>query len=435
MWSIWVETSDTTLSGHPEVWIEHGQVDGKKQLTNDVISEGVNVGKANETTPLEQALLTLERKVTKQKEHGYSESIEESESKEVSFNFSEPFPKELCFYKPKNSIDEKKIQKLESAGRAMYTVKRDGMMHIIRKTKELGVEIYSRRMDLVTDKYPHLVRALGNLPDDTILLGEIIFVTEEGKDNFNLVSSICRSDPEEALAKQKEFGNVWYYIFDVAYFKGANLLTTKKYKDRRKTVDATFTHYFDGIHKEHPDNHRYVTLAEIIDKSHAEAMVEIKKRTLEGLVIWDAEATMEDGECFTMNGKAYRPNVLWKSKPKYEDDFIVKFDPANGIGEFGKGKNNNKVRSVFCYQLDDDGNEVYLGNCGGGLSDEQRTFYTEEATYPRVWRIEYDSIQAKTGSLRFPVFNADRTLIGDKTYDECLMSDAIKRARQEQENE
>ena len=37
VWSIWVETADTTTSGNPEVWIEHGQVDGKKQLTSDII--------------------------------------------------------------------------------------------------------------------------------------------------------------------------------------------------------------------------------------------------------------------------------------------------------------------------------------------------------------------------------------------------------------
>jgi len=430
MWAIWVETADTTASGHPEVWIEHGQVDGKKQLTNDVISEGVNIGKANETTPLEQALLTLDRKVIKQKEKGYSTDIQETEQKIVGFNFEDPLPKELCFYKPKNSIDDNKIQKLEADRRAVFTVKRDGMMHIVRKTEKFGVEIYSRRMDLVTDKYPHLIETLNNLPNDTVLLGEIVLFTEDGKDNFNAVSSICRSDPEKAIERQNELGKVWYYIFDVAYYRGENLLISKTYENRRKVISGYFELCTSDSHEDDPANHRYIGLAEVIDKPHSEAMKEIKERGLEGLVVWDADGIMKDSEAFTMNGKAYRPNVLWKSKPKYEDDFIVRFDPENEIGEFGKGKNNDKLKSVFCYQLDDDGNEVYLGKCGGGLSDEQRTFYTKEATYPRVWRIEYDSIQDKTGSLRFPVFNADRTLTEDKTIQECLMSDAIKQARQ-----
>jgi hypothetical protein len=143
---------------------------------------------------------------------------------------------------------------------------------------------------------------------------------------------------------------------------------------------------------------------------------------------------MQSGEDFTFNGKAYRPNILWKSKPKYEDDFIVRFDPDNGIGDYGNGKNKSKIKNVQIYQLDKNGKEVCLGKCGGGLSDEQRDFYTNTKLFPRVWRIEYDSVQPGTGALRFPVFNSDRTLSGDKSIDECYMSDSIKQAR-EQDNE
>ena len=44
--------------------------------------------------------------------------------------------------------------------------------------------------------------------------------------------------------------------------------------------------------------------------------------------------------------------------------------------------------------------------------------------------IKYDLIQPKTGALRFPRFDVDRTLIGDKEISECLLSDEIKLARQ-----
>jgi ATP-dependent DNA ligase len=428
VWSIWVETQDTTVSGHPEVWIEHGQVDGKKQLTNDIISEGVNVGKANETTPFQQAVLTLERKVVKQKEKGYSEDLTDVEvvsDKAASISFREPLPKELCFYKPKNSIEDKKIAQLEANKSAIFTVKRDGMMHVVRKSKKFGVEIYSRRMDLVTDKYPHLVKELNEIPcDELIMLGEII-LDKDGKDDFNGVSQICRSDAEKAAEKQKELGLVSYYIFDLAYLEGQNLLSGVGYADRLKFIDDSILPYV---------NQKHVMRCETLDMNHKKALDTVKKRKLEGLVVWDSKGTMGDNEAFTMNGKAYRPNVLWKSKPKYEDDFIVRFDPDSDIGEYGSGKNNGKLKSAHLYQLDDDGKEVFLAKCGGGLSDDQRDFYTK-AKYPRVWRVEYDSIQSKTGSLRFPVFNADRTLIGDKTTKECLMSDAIKHAREQEEEE
>jgi len=421
-WSIWVEPADQTESGHPEVFTEYGQTDGKKQTTNDVIAEGVNVGKSNETTPFQQAILTMERKITKQKEKGYSDNIEDVKDKTANIDFSQPLSKELCFYKPKNSIDDKKIKVLEANNAAIYTVKRDGMMNIIRHSNDFGPEIYSRRMDLATDKYPHLVAEIKDLPKGTIILGEII-LDKNGQDDFNGVSSICRSDPDKAIERQEELGKVSYYAFDLAYTDHQCLLTTTPYKERLAKLQSLLA------------NKKYLMAPEVLNIPHSEALNNVKQRELEGLVVWDANGIMENDQAFTSNGKAYRPNVLWKSKPKHEDDLIVRFDPENGIGEYGKGKNNNKLKSVFCYQLDDDGNEVFLAKCGGGLSDEQREFYTNKATYPRVWRIEYDSIQAKTGSLRFPVFAGDRTLTGDKQTTECLMSDVIKHARKANEDE
>jgi ATP-dependent DNA ligase len=417
-WKIWVEKQGK--SGHPEVWIEHGLEDGKKQMTHDVISEGVNIGKANETTPLQQATLTMERRITKQKEKGYCDNQEDLD-KNLTIDFSQQFPKELCFYKPKNSIDDKKLKKLEDNGQLAFTVKYDGMMHIVRKSSEFGVEIYSRRMDLVTDKYPHLVKAFEKLPNETVLLGEMILADfDNHKEAFNAVSQICRSDPEKAIERQNELGKVSYCIFDVAFKDGKNWLTNM----------AWLTRWSEARRLEKVCGSKYIIAAEMIKKPHREALEEVKKRKLEGLVVWDKTGIMEDNGAFTMNGKPYRPNVLWKSKPKYEDDFIVRFNPKNEIGEYGKGKNNGKVKSVYLYQLDKNGNEVFLAKCGGGLSDEQRDFYTT-AKYPRVWRVEYDSIQPKTGSLRFPVFNADRTLTGDKDIKECLMSEQIIQARGE----
>ena len=413
-WKIWVV--EKGQSGYPEVHIEHGQQNGKKQTTFDVIKIGMNIGKSNETTTLQQANLEMERTITEKTEKGYVEDVKDVD-KNIVIDFSKPLPKEMCFFKPKNSIDDKKIASLEKSKKAIYTVKRDGMMHITRSS-DLGLEIYSRRMDLESAKYPHLMKAMKDLPEKTILLGEII-LDKDGKDNFRKVTSICRSDPEESIRKQAVEGLVKYYVFDIAFYKGKNLLTTTSYTDRRNILKKII---IDA-------ESEYVIISEIINKPHKEAMKEVKNRKLEGLVVLDSGGIMQDNEAFTFNGKAPRPNVIWKSKPKYEDDFIVRWNPEQDIGCYGKGKNEGKIKNVFIYQLDEDNNEVYLGKCGGGLSDEQRDFYTDATKFPRVWRIEYDSIQPKTGALRFPVFNADRTLSGDKDMFECLMSSVIKEAR------
>ena len=428
-WTIWVEEKGE--SGYPEVWIEHGLQDGKKQSTNDVIKEGVNIGKANETTPLEQAKLTAERKTTKQKEEGYKETIEEAQGQQ-SISFTERFPKEFCFYKPKNSIEQKKIDKLEKANRLIITEKEDGQMYIVRKSKTFGVEIYSRRMELETEKFPHLVSLFDKLPWGVILLGEMILT---GYDNhiiaYKNVGRICRSDPEEAIRKQATLGKTSYRVFDVAFWDHENWLISKSYKDRHaKAVEISNMFISEFLGKP-----SYIKAVKKLDMTHAEAMQHAIDNKIEGLVLWDAIDPIADKDWGTFNGKAYRPNVIWKSKPKNEDDFIVRFDPDNKIGDYGKGKNKDVLGKVFVYQLDEDGNEVFLGKCGGGLSDEQRKFYTDTTKFPRVWRIEFDTAQPGTGALRYPVFNADRTLEGDKKISECLIGEIIKLAREEGEEE
>src|ERR1035437_1261890 len=53
----------------------HGQTDGKKQTTHDVIKEGKNIGRSNETTPAEQALMEATSKWEGKIKKGYVEDV------------------------------------------------------------------------------------------------------------------------------------------------------------------------------------------------------------------------------------------------------------------------------------------------------------------------------------------------------------------------
>ena len=72
MWSIRVfdRGSDAGLVGVIET--THGYVDGKMQINEKIISEGKNIGKKNETTPLQQAISEAKSSWVKKKESGYS---------------------------------------------------------------------------------------------------------------------------------------------------------------------------------------------------------------------------------------------------------------------------------------------------------------------------------------------------------------------------
>lgn len=58
--------------------IEHGQLDGKKQMTIREYTEGKNIGKKNETTPLQQCISETKRKWTdKHEKESYQETIQD----------------------------------------------------------------------------------------------------------------------------------------------------------------------------------------------------------------------------------------------------------------------------------------------------------------------------------------------------------------------
>ena len=63
-------------TSHAFATIEHGQQDGKKQLTVRDYTEGKNIGKKNETTPLEQCIAETRRKwLDKKEKESYQETI------------------------------------------------------------------------------------------------------------------------------------------------------------------------------------------------------------------------------------------------------------------------------------------------------------------------------------------------------------------------
>ena len=77
-WEVHVE-----LENVPTIVNNYGQVDGKIQESRELVMEGKNIGKANETTAWEQALAQAKSRWEKQKKKGYVESIEDAEAEKT----------------------------------------------------------------------------------------------------------------------------------------------------------------------------------------------------------------------------------------------------------------------------------------------------------------------------------------------------------------
>ena len=69
-WDIRVESDSNDV---PVIIISNGYIDGKKKDSVKKVSSGKNVGRANETTPFEQACSEAQSKWQKQIDKGYCE--------------------------------------------------------------------------------------------------------------------------------------------------------------------------------------------------------------------------------------------------------------------------------------------------------------------------------------------------------------------------
>lgn len=74
------EIMATNMGGHGAIDTIFGQVDGKLQSTRDIIKEGKNAGKVNETSSYEQAIAEAKSKYEKQLKKGYVTSIKDAEN-------------------------------------------------------------------------------------------------------------------------------------------------------------------------------------------------------------------------------------------------------------------------------------------------------------------------------------------------------------------
>lgn len=195
-----------TSSGKIQIWYAEidgaayrttsGQLDGKKTTSEWTYVEGKNIGRANETTPEEQAIKQVEALYEKQLKAKYFRNIEDVDQK----LFFEPMTaKKWQDRKDKITLDMVYIQP-----------KLDGMRCVAQKSG-----LTSRNGEPIVS-VPHIMEALVPFFEkypDVVLDGELY--NHDLKDDFNKIMSLCKKtknikDSDFAEAKEK----VQFHIYD-----------------------------------------------------------------------------------------------------------------------------------------------------------------------------------------------------------------------------
>src|SRR5215471_5893236 len=164
------------------------------------------------------------------------------------------------------------VTKLADGPGWLYEIKFDGYRAVAVKS-DRRVTLFSRRRKSFDHHYPLIVEALAELPEGTVVDGEIVALDESGRPNFNLLQSF-----------RKEAIHMHYFIFDLLVCNDRDL-TKLPLKERRELMESLL----------HFRSHR-VRVSEQFEVSANDMLAAVRHQRLEGVIGKRRDSTYEAGK-------------------------------------------------------------------------------------------------------------------------------------------
>jgi bifunctional non-homologous end joining protein LigD len=164
------------------------------------------------------------------------------------------------------------VPKLIDGPEWVYEIKLDGYRAVAVKS-DRGVNLFSRRHKLFNHQYPYLVEALNDLPEDTVVDGEIVALDESGRPNFNLLQS-----------SRREASRIHYFIFDLLICNNRDL-TRLPLNERRKLMKSVLKLRSTRIR-----------ISEQFETSGNDMLAAVRQQQLEGVIGKRKDSLYEPGK-------------------------------------------------------------------------------------------------------------------------------------------
>ena len=364
MWSVKVTERASAAGLVGVIETTHGYVDGKKQINEKIIAEGKNIGKKNETTPLQQAINEARSSWIKKKESGYkavgvteeddNESVESDNvvtrgggNKSKGFDEDVPSPmlahdynnrgksiKFPCFVQRK--FDGTRCVGIPNKG--LFSRNRKSYPHMSHIVKEIN-------------KLPPTIILDGELYSDTLTFQEIVGLVKretlkKGDDEKQLQIKFHIYDIVNEMPYEERYANL-QMLFNRYKFKYLELVKTEVCESEEKMKELHAQYVADGYegimlrNKTGPyKNARSIDLQkykEFFDEEYEVVGYKEGEGVEEGCVLWTCKTpegktfncrprgTREDRADMFINGKKYIGKKLTVRFQELTDDKVPRF--------------------------------------------------------------------------------------------------------------
>ena len=152
------------------------------------------------------------------------------------------------------------VSQLRDGPKWLYEIKLDGYRVIAVKSGR-QIALFSRRGKSFNEQFPDIAAALSDLPDDTIVDGEVVALDSSGRADFHLLQSF-----------RSQAARIHYFVFDLLCCKSRDL-THLPLIERRELMRSLLKLSSPRIH-----------ISERVEASASDMLSVVQEQGLEGIV-------------------------------------------------------------------------------------------------------------------------------------------------------
>jgi DNA ligase D-like protein (predicted ligase) len=162
--------------------------------------------------------------------------------------------------------------KLPDGAKWVWEIKLDGYRAIAVKSRS-RLTLLSRRNKSLNRKFPQIVEALGDLPEGTVVDGELVGLDDGGHPEFNLLQNF-----------RDQAARIHYYIFDLLCCKDRDL--TQLPLIERRTLLKSLVKVLD----------KRITISDYVEAGSGDLLAAVREQQLEGIVGKRSDSVYEAGK-------------------------------------------------------------------------------------------------------------------------------------------